>query len=167
MESALPIAYCKRQLAVIWFTGSAVLFGLVLVQSLLNRYGDEVNRVWGWLLPTVLPTLSLIIGQLVFDAVQGGQAGRMMDRFLFRLTAVLSVAYLLAVLLVFLLQPVSGLGPLELMTGANVWLGPVQGLVAAAMGAFFVKAARDEQGLTPEILAAVAAARARETAREG
>jgi hypothetical protein len=169
MESGVPIAHCKRLLATIWFVGGGIIFFLVLTQSLFDRYGDQVSRVWGWLLPTVLPTLSLIIGQLVFDAVQGGLADRTMDRFLFRLTAWLSCGYLLAVFLVIVLTPFSTLGPIQLMTEANVWLGPVQGLVAAAMGAFFVKAAREGQdGLErrSEIELAVAAARNYEERRE-
>jgi H+/Cl- antiporter ClcA len=53
----------------------------------------------------------------------------------------LSMAYLVAVLLVIALQPLAPVPPLELMTQSNIWLGPFQGLVAGTMGAFFVKAA--------------------------
>ena len=35
---------------------------------------------------------------------------------------------------------------MQLMTQANVWLGPLQDIVAAAMGAFFVKAAHADPG---------------------
>jgi hypothetical protein len=161
VESALPIAYCKRQLARIWFLGGGIVFFIVLVQSLLDRYGEEVNQAWGWLLPTVLPTLSLIIGQLVFDAVQGTYAERVIDRFLFRLTVALSSFYLLAVLLVLLAAPLTSIEPIQLMHRSNVWLGPLQGLVAAAMGAFFVKAAKEGHYDTEEIAAAVAVARER------
>jgi hypothetical protein len=145
VETTLPITYCKRRLATVWFTGGGIAFFLVLVQSILGRYGEEVGKAWGWLLPTVLPTLSLIIGVLVYDAVERPDTGRRIDRFLFRLTVALSCGYLLAVLLVLLLTPLSNLGPIELMSQASVWLGPLQGLVAAAMGAFFVKAAREGQ----------------------
>jgi hypothetical protein len=167
METAVPIAYCKRQLALIWFIGGGILFAIVLMQTLLERYGSAANQAWGWLLPSVLPTLSLIIGQLVFDAVQGGNRGRTVDRFLFRLTAMLSSVYLLAVLMVILMAPfLRESGPLQLMAESNVWLGPVQGLVSAALGAFFVKAAMEEQGVPAELAAAVEVARLREEARK-
>lgn len=143
MEATIPITTCKRWLATIWFSGAGIVFFIMLVQSLLGRYGDQVDNAWGWLMPTVVPTLSLIIGVLVYDAVDQLDIRRRIDQFLFRLTAGLSCAYLLAVLLVLLLTPLSSLGPLELMSRANAWLGPLQGLVAAAMGAFFVKAARE------------------------
>lgn len=165
MESGIPISVCKRQLATIWFCGAGFVFFVVVIQTLYNRYGDDVNRAWGWLLPTVLPTLSLMIGQLVYDTVEGSGGDKLIDRFLFRLTAWLSSVYLLCVSLVILFQPVFKLGPIEMMTQSSVWLGPLQGLVVAAMGAFFVKAAREGQEHRPEIDAALAAAREYEEQR--
>jgi hypothetical protein len=44
------------------------------------------------------------------------------------------------------LQPFANAPALQLMTHANVWLDPFQGLVAAAMSAFFVKAAHANPG---------------------
>lgn len=148
---AIVLSHCKRWLATIWFVGSGVIFFLVLIQSLLGHYGDGVNQVWGWLLPTVMPTLSLIVSVLVFEAVQHkkGRAATM-DRFLFVLTASLSGAYLASVLLVILLQPLTPLPPLQAMAQSNVWLGPFQGLVAAAMGAFFVRAAQQGSDASAE-----------------
>ncbi len=140
----VAIAHCKKWLATVWFVGAGSIFFIVLVQSLLGRYGEQANEAWGWLLPTVMPTLSLIIGVLVFDAVQKEKKPKTIDRFLFRLTVSLSSAYLAAVFLVIALQPLADVPPLQMMTQANVWLGPFQGLVAAAMGAFFVKAARSD-----------------------
>jgi hypothetical protein len=142
---AISVGNGKRWLATVWFAGAGLVFFVVLIQSLLGRYGDDVDKIWGWLLPTVMPTLSLIVGVLVFDAVQHDhQTRRKIDRFLFRLTAGLSAAYLLSVLLVIAIQPLAAAPPLQLMTQANIWLGPFQGLVAAAMGAFFVKAAHGQ-----------------------
>lgn len=139
----VSVAYCKRVLATTWFSGAGVVFAIVLVQSLLGRYDDQVNQVWGWLLPTVMPNLSLIVGVLVFDATQRPRGKNKIDRFLFRLTAGVSTTYLIAVLLVIALQPFASAPPIQLMNQANIWLGPFQGLVAAAMGAFFVKAEHD------------------------
>lgn len=140
---AITVTHCKRWLAAIWFTGFGVIFFIVVIQSVLGHYGDAVDKVWGWLLPTVMPTLSLIVGVLVLDAAKHAKRRSTTDRFLFVLTASLSGAYLLSVLLVILLQPLAAVPPLQAMTQSNVWLGPFQGLVAAAMGGFFVRAAQD------------------------
>ncbi len=131
---------CKRRLATLWFSGAAVLFVVLLVQSIFGRYGSRTSDAWSWLLPTLMPTLSLVIGVLVMDSLGKGVMVKRADKFLFKLTSGMSVVYLVAVLLIFVLQPLSPVGPFELMGQSSLWLGPFQGLVAGAMGAFFVKA---------------------------
>ena len=61
------------------------------------------------------------------------------DRFVFRLSFALSLTYLVVAALTVLMQPFAAVPPLELMKQSNLWLGPFQGLVAASLGAFFVK----------------------------
>ena len=59
----------------------------------------------------------------------------------------LSIFYLATVGLTMFLSPVSevyaSITPLELMKMSHLWLGPFQGLVTAALGAFFVKETQD------------------------
>jgi hypothetical protein len=136
----LSMANCKRRLAALWFIGAGILFFILLGQAIMGRFGGRVGEAWSWLFPTILPTLSLMIGVLVMDALGHGVKTKEIDAFLFRLTFWLSTAYLLAVLLVIALQPFSSLSPFDLMGQSNLWLGPFQGLVAASLGAFFVKA---------------------------
>lgn len=71
------------------------------------------------------------------DALGKGAKNARADQFFYRLTLGISCAYILAVLLIFLLQPFTAVPPLKLMQQSNLWLGPFQGLVAAGMGAFF------------------------------
>jgi hypothetical protein len=131
---------CQRGLAGLWFVGGGILFLVLIVQSLLGRYADKTTDAWSWFLPTVMPTLSLIIGVLVAEALGRNPTVKSADRFLYRFTLALSAAYLIVVFLVFGLKPFTSVGPIELMNESNLWLGPLQGLVAAALGAFFVKA---------------------------
>ena len=135
----IPMAICKRKLATLWFLGTGVLFFILLLQAIFGRYGERSSDAWSWFLPTIMPTLSLVIGVLVMDALGKGIRVVVVDAFLFRLTFGISAAYMTAVLLLFLLQPFTSVPPFELMNQSNLWLGPFQGLVAAAMGAFFVK----------------------------
>ena len=135
----VPMDKCKRRLGTLWFVGAGLVFFLLLFQSLLGHYGENVEEPWGWFLPTILPTLSLIIGVLVMDALGKGIKTMMVDRFMFRLALGLSAAYLVVVSLTILMQPFSALNPVDLMKQSNLWLGPIQGLVSAAIGAFFVQ----------------------------
>lgn len=130
---------CKRRLAVLWFAGAGTLFFVLLVQTILGRYGERASEAWSWFLPTLMPTLSLVIGVLVMDVWERGMDNRKVDSFLFKLAFGISATYLTAVMLIFLLQPFSNVAPFDLMNQSNLWLGPFQGLVAAAMGVFFVK----------------------------
>lgn len=147
MTTSLPVVRCRKRLATLWFAGSGILFFLVLVQTLLGHYGDKANEAWGWALPTIMPTLSLIIGVLVADALgKGTRTTQGVSAFLFRLTFSLSAAYLLVVVLTIVFQPFASLSPIELMRQANLWLGPFQGLVSASLGVFYVKRSTERGG---------------------
>ncbi|WP_446010736.1 hypothetical protein [Candidatus Electrothrix sp.] len=135
----IPIANTKKQLTIIWFSGSGFLFALLLLQTIFGKYGTEAKDAWGLLLPTFMPTLSLIIGTLVVEAKASDNSEETVtvDRFFFQLSRFLSVAYLSTVILTILLSPFSKLSLLELIKLSNLWLAPFQGLVTAALGAFF------------------------------
>lgn len=129
---------CRARLALVWFIGAGIIFLILVIQSMGGRvYGDKVDEAWGWFLPTIMPTLSMIIGVMVLTARQEA-SDRSIDGLLFQLTLSLSIIYLLTVAATILAHPLVSASPLELMSRSNLWLGPMQGLVAAALGAFFV-----------------------------
>lgn len=92
-----------------------------------------------------MPTLSLIIGALVYDFRStgpdpGATALPESARGLFWLVMALSVFYLALVAIAVLAQPfLPQLSPLELMQRSNLWLGPLQGLAVGVLAAFFRK----------------------------
>jgi hypothetical protein len=102
----------------------------------------DAEEAWAWLLPGILPTLSLIIGVLVMDALGMSVRAATVDGFMFWAAFGLSVFYLVIVALPILLQPFSAIEPLWMLRQSNLWLGPMQGLVGAAPAAFFIDAPR-------------------------
>jgi len=134
------VADSQKRLVFIWFAGSGFIFALLLLQTIFGQYGSEAREAWGLMLPTFVPTLFLIIGTLIADATRETDADEIVtiDRFFFRLAEFLSIAYLATVILTILLSPFSKLSQLELIKLSNLWLTPFQGLVIAALGAFFV-----------------------------
>jgi len=143
MKKEISLKTCKKRLAALWFTMGPIIVLLLVVISLLGKkLGDKADEAWGWFLPTVMPTLSLIIGVLVVDATDPQKTEKKVDRFLFWLAFDLSFFYLAIVVLTILIQPFTGSTLLDLMKASNLWLGPVQGLVAAVLGAFFIKGER-------------------------
>jgi hypothetical protein len=128
-------------LAGIWFAGAGLLFVILVGQSLFDYYEPRTPEAWGWFLPTVTPTLSLIVGALVAEyrkTPTPGASGAAPVAGMFRLAAGLSVFYLIVVSASVLLQPVlSETAPLTLMQRSSLWLAPLQGLCVAALGFFF------------------------------
>ena len=126
---------CKRALAIIWFVLGGLAMFLLIGQSYSGRYGERVTDAWTWLIPLVVPTASL-----VFSVYGGGNSStdRRADAFLFVLSVVLSITYLLLVLLTIAAQPFLGRSPLELMAESNLWLAIFQSFVIAAVAQLFL-----------------------------
>jgi hypothetical protein len=128
----------RKRLALLWFAGAGVCFAVLLFISFFSRV-VEVDGLWGWFLPAVVPNLSLIIGVLVYTQRQQIQPEMHVDAFLYRLTLGLSLLYVLLLLLPLLFFPLTGKSLPELLDISRLWLAAVQALTTGAMGAFFVR----------------------------
>jgi hypothetical protein len=138
-DRQLSTAFCKRWLAGLWFIAAGILFFIFIFQTLLDHYGARTRDAWGWFLPTISPTLSLILSVLVMDALGKGMKTEKTSIFIFCLSFGLSLAYLVAVGATIFIQPFIKSPPVELMEMSNIFLGPFQGFVSASLGVFFVK----------------------------
>ena len=134
MSERVKVSSCQRRLALAWFIGGGLVFLVVVVQTMAGHYGEKTKAAWSWLLPTIMPTLSLIVGAVVS---QQPQSTATVDRLAYRISMGLSLCYLLLVLATLAVQPFTGTDPLDLMSTSNLWLGPVQGLLGIALGVFF------------------------------
>jgi len=136
MERML-ISECQKRLAKVWVGCVLFIVGLFFAQTMAGKFGDHSKEAWGWLLPTVMPSLSLIVGAVVADKYRGLSKRTTADRFAYRLSLGLSWFYLLLILCSILLQPLSPFGPLEMFSLSQFWLSPVHALVGIALGVFF------------------------------
>ena len=139
----LTLRQCRKRLAAIWLIGSGILFFTVILQTIFKHYGDKSSDVWAWFLPLIMPTLSLIMGVLVWDALDRSVEIPTADKFMYRLAGILSSLYLLVLGFTFFLSPFSPWTPLELMKQSSLYLGPFQGLVAGSLGVFFVSKSKN------------------------
>ena len=138
----LSIDKCKNLLAAIWFIGSGVLFFVLLLQTIFGRYGDHTSEAWEWFFPNVIPTLSLMLGVFIANALGVAVQNKTVGRFFFGLAFGLSTFYLLVVALTIFSLPFVSPKPSEMVAflrQSNLWLGPLQGLVSASIGFFFVR----------------------------
>lgn len=140
----IPLEHARQRLGMLWFIGSGLIFVILIVQSLLNAFGERTQGVWGWALPNFLPTLLLMMGVFAGSALlDETESDKMLVRsFFYRLTWWLSIFHLSMVLLTMLVQPFlpalqEGSDPMRTFDLSNLWLGPLQGLVGASVGALF------------------------------
>ena len=135
----VPMTESKKRLAIVWFIGGGLIFFVLIMQTLLGHYGDKAKEAWAWFMPTIVPTLSRITSGVIVSGPLGKSLEtETVDQFAYRLSFVLSIFYLIVVSFTILISPFSTMPPLELMKLSNLWLAPIQGIVSAALAAFFV-----------------------------
>lgn len=135
------LSQAKKRLMLLWFPASGFLFLLLMLQTAFGHYGDHARDAWSWLLPTIIPSLSLMIAVFTMD-LGSGEAERQVERFALNLCFGISVFYLIAVAVIILLGPIAGHNgrtSLDLMAQAQFGLAPMQGIVSGVLGWFFVK----------------------------
>lgn len=132
----------KWRLATLWFVLGALILVIVFVQTLFDKFGSRSDEVWNWLLPTVMPSLTLITGVIVADAHAGATARRVGRRYYYFALGI-SGFYLALVLSILVLEPVvyasTGSNMFDLIDRTGILLGPLQGLATTALGIFFLK----------------------------
>lgn len=130
----------QKKLLVVWLGVAAVPFLIMAIQTLLGRFDDRTQEAWGWLLPSIIPTLTLVIGTVVANAIRPPATDKDVDAFYWRLALGISVFYLILVTVVLLVTSMSASvkETITSMMQSNLFLGPVQGLAAASLGVFFV-----------------------------
>lgn len=134
----IPKRRCQKRLALVWLGGGALVGVLLVLQTLGGKYGGAANEAWGWYAATVVPTLSVVMGSVVRD-LQQPDRGERVDAFLFGLAMAASALYVLLVAGVFGFASWQGHRPaLPVLRESTLYLGLLQGLVAAALGVFFV-----------------------------
>ena len=137
----VPLERVRTKLAALWMIGGSSIVGMLVIQSLLGRYGDKVQDAWGWLLPTLMPTLTMILAVLGYSALSHTMSGIVVRRDFFTLAFWLSAFYLFLIIITIIIQPFAVSSRDEaigLMRMSNLWLGPLQGLVSSVLGVLFV-----------------------------
>ena len=143
-QQRTPLDNARNSLTVVWFVGAALSFILLAAQSILGKFENSLQDVWGWYTPTVFPTSALILGVIGATALQPGYDKRVVKTFFFKLSRALSAFYLLILLLTMLLAPFSPMQGMALFTVSNYWLSPIQSLVVAAITVLFTSHERGD-----------------------
>lgn len=135
----------RQRLALLWLGGAGLCVLVLIAMSIRALEGRQV-QVWGWFLPTVLPTLTLILSTFavtVRDRLPKVLSNRArVDSFVFRLAFGISAFYLALVFFAIVgWQLTAYEDPVDAFVLSNLWLGPLQGIAASTIGWFFLSAA--------------------------
>lgn len=149
----------RGRLAAVWFAGSGTVFLILVAQSLGGIYAGELDKAWAWALPTIVPTLSLMISVFAsYALISEAEEDIYTVRKNFLLIAMsLSVFYIGNVIIVVAAAPFSLSSTAspdgnvtDILHISNFWLGPLQGLTAASLAAlFFTKSDNKKSALSP------------------
>jgi cytochrome bd-type quinol oxidase subunit 2 len=127
----------RHKMAKIWFGGSAFPFMILVIQSIMGKYQGNVQGAFTWFIPTVFPTLTLMISVIGAAALKPRESRVVREGFL-SITTWISIVYLSLLSLILLLQPVSDYrDPFKLFADSNFFIAPLQGICVAALGFLF------------------------------
>ncbi|HEX2493659.1 MAG TPA: hypothetical protein VHK24_07775 [Steroidobacter sp.] len=135
-DPMLPLSAVRARITRTWLWGAGFTALILVVSSILRGRAEAARDVWSWFLPLVLPTIGLMVGVLGAAAMTRRKEVFVRKSFV-DIALGLSVAYLAMVSATVLLEPLSPLRGAELYGTSNYWLGPLQGLVVAALGYLF------------------------------
>jgi membrane protease YdiL (CAAX protease family) len=137
---------CQWRLASVWLGGSAVILAIFLVQIAGRKFGGQEERAWAWLLPNVVPVLTMIGGAVSYQ-VSRPRVRIEVNRFAYLAALALSMVYLFILLLILLLIPMAeghGTSPIDWVVQAQVPITALSAIVGATLGAFFVSSKPSE-----------------------
>jgi hypothetical protein len=145
----IELAKARRRLCRVWFIMSGVIFFIFFYQTLEHRFKNVLDEAWTWLLPHLLPTLTMILAVFLYQANQsrraaGAEIDKQIDPFLPNLAAVTSVIYLLSLMVIILSYEESTEQPItEYYHTFDIFLTPFQSLITAAIGLVFYTSDRE------------------------
>jgi hypothetical protein len=97
---------CKKVLAAIWLIGFLIPFIILSLQTIQGSFwGGKESEAWALFTPMILPTIGLIIGVLVADALNPVVEDKKVNSTIFYVTLALSLLYLGLVITIFVLLP--------------------------------------------------------------
>ena len=138
-HKAIPLERVRWKLARLWLVMGGGFLLLLIVQSIMGKYDQKVQRVWSWALPSIMPTLSLIVTILGMNAFHNEEepASEIRQPF-YRAVFWVSVIYLSILIGTVLVEPFTPYESLELLNLSNFWLAPLQAFVASAIAVIFL-----------------------------
>jgi hypothetical protein len=130
---------CQTRLMLVWVIGCVILLLVAWLQIIFGHYGEKGRDVMEWLLPSITPTLSLVVGVWANNALNQSKNPEKVSRGIYRVVLTVSIFYLCFIGLIFAIQPMVPLSPLEVIKNSSLIMAPLQGVVCVFIGIFFTQ----------------------------
>lgn len=127
----------KITLTYLWWVWGMLLFGLLIVFSLLPATQHLSTDALSWFLPNLLPVLTLVGAASYKEGQSTASQKRKPAGPLLPIAIGLSIAYLAALSACVAVLFLSG-KPVEAVQPTSLFLGPLQAAVTTFLGLFFV-----------------------------
>jgi hypothetical protein len=138
----MTVNQAQKRLAILWGIGALVSFCLMIWVTLPAKIfkAEEVKDAWNWLLPLILPFLTLIVSSVIAEANQKNPSTAPTNDLAFGIAWWLSLVYQILIVVMGLTVLWSATPtPLDIFKGSNLFLTPIQGLLGIALGFFFTQ----------------------------
>jgi hypothetical protein len=103
---------------------------------------SRTSVAWRWLLPLVVPFLTLIVTSVAAEAHRHNPSTAQTNDLAFGLALWMSVVLVAIVGSLLAVLWAAEPKPLDILKTSNLWLTPIQGLIGIAMGVFFTQRRR-------------------------
>lgn len=148
--STVALDQARNNLASLWLIAAVVIVIVVAAETMFGGIDQShAQSVWEWLLPTLTPTVGIILSTLSRTAFQSSPSRAMVRKTYYRVAFWLSVFYLALILasIVFRQSIADDTAAwLSNLQTSNLWLAPIQGFVALVLGILFTSAKHHPEG---------------------
>lgn len=128
----------QKRLAVLWLAGAFVAMFILIGETYGRVWGSVTPEAWGWFLPMVVPTLTLIVGSVVAELVKETRSTSKVQPLAFWVTFCVSIIYLMLVIVALCKAAYTSVEPpISVLKTSSLWLSGLQGLVGSSIGVFF------------------------------
>jgi uncharacterized membrane protein YeiB len=137
--STVTVRASQRWMALVWYLMVLPFLTALIAQTMGGAFDNRDTEMWGWALPTFMPTLALITGVVVVEEVRAqgkNRRTRTVPIFAQNVTLGLSVFYLLLLNYVVFSSRANGYS-IQALQRSNVFLGSIQAIVGLALAVFF------------------------------
>jgi len=138
-DTRVSVLKTQMQLMLVWVIGGGILLLVAWLQIIFGHYGEKGQDVLTWLLPTIIPTVSLVTGVWVNNTRKKYKSTQKVERSASRIVLAVSIVYLVFIGLIFAVQPMVATPPMDVIKNSAVVLSALQGVVSVFLGIFFTQ----------------------------